>query len=147
MNPQLFWQFSCDTYAREEVKILCLHCQNKLGLNVNLLLLCAWLTKFDGSLSVADWQRLQEVIAQSELELAELREQRRQLEKGRPRYKAHMQQELELEARQQSAIITALGQLEYRKTSDNPLCSYFSAANCHDKQCLQRLLALFSISK
>lgn len=41
--PPRLWDFSLDRYARPGVADACLHLQDEQGVNVNLLLWCAWL--------------------------------------------------------------------------------------------------------
>ena len=40
--PHPFWSFSLETYGRPEIGSACLKLQEKLGVDVNLLLLCVW---------------------------------------------------------------------------------------------------------
>lgn len=64
-NP--FWQFSLSVYQDEKVKEACLQFQNSEGINVNLLLLCCWLSyavdtiselEFkEACYSIANWQQ------------------------------------------------------------------------------------------
>lgn len=63
-----FWQFSLGVYQDENVKEACLLFQNREGVNVNLLLLCCWLSyaverisenEFEAACqSVTEWQSL-----------------------------------------------------------------------------------------
>ena len=67
LSPDGFWEFSLAFYAREQVGAACLSLQDRRGADVNILLLCCWLSTLkltidEGGLrsaveAVADWRR------------------------------------------------------------------------------------------
>ena len=42
LDEATFWQFAVDLYGKSDVSQVCIELQDKLGLNVNLLLLLCW---------------------------------------------------------------------------------------------------------
>ena len=42
-SPEPFWDYSLALYGRPGVEACCLRLQDRLGVDVNLLLLCCWL--------------------------------------------------------------------------------------------------------
>lgn len=49
-----FWRFSLDLYGRPEVAPACLRLQERLGLDVDLLLYCCWAASLGRTLSAGD---------------------------------------------------------------------------------------------
>ncbi|KTD22106.1 Uncharacterized conserved protein [Legionella lansingensis] len=50
-----FWQFSLHVYQNPDVKECCLNLQNSTGVNVNLLLLCCWLSSYTEAIEQAEF--------------------------------------------------------------------------------------------
>lgn len=57
-----FWQFSLTVYARPGVAEACLGLQDRLGLDVNLLLFCCWAGRRGRALSEADVRSLRAAV-------------------------------------------------------------------------------------
>ena len=129
LNPDAFWQFSCELYARPEVKQRCLAVQDKLQLNVNILLLCQWLAGHGKSLSVNDFSHLRAEIAASEDQLRSLRQQRSNLNKGSTEYRNVLHKELEWEMAQQRRLIAALAELDPLISSEHCLFNYIQSCD------------------
>ncbi|BDX04581.1 TIGR02444 family protein [Planctobacterium marinum] len=127
LNPEAFWQFSCELYALPGVKELCLDAQNRLCLNVNILLLCQWLTHHGKSISVEGFIRLQEAIAESENTLLSLRQKRNSLIKASTEYKTALQNELDWEMKQQQTLIKTLAKATRVNASEHCLYSYIQS--------------------
>ena len=58
-----FWQFSLDFYQRDGVAAACLTLQDRLGLDVNILLYAAWLASQGRTASVADFEQVDLLLA------------------------------------------------------------------------------------
>ncbi len=59
-----FWDYSLEAYARPGVADACLGLQDRLGADVNLLLLACWVAdRGGGALSRDDWRRLSTATA------------------------------------------------------------------------------------
>lgn len=59
-----FWDYSLEAYARPGVADACLGLQDRLGVDVNLLLFACWVAdRGGGALSRDDWRRLSRTIA------------------------------------------------------------------------------------
>ena len=58
-----FWQFSLDFYRRDGVAEACLTLQDRLGLDVNILLYAAWLASQGRTASVADFEQVDLLVA------------------------------------------------------------------------------------
>lgn len=58
-----FWQFSLDFYQRDGVAGACLMLQDRLGLDVNILLYAAWLASQGRTATVADFEQVDLLIA------------------------------------------------------------------------------------
>lgn len=61
-NP--FWEYSCSAYGREGVASLCLELQDRLDVDVNVLLYAAWLGFLGRSLSQEHLQGVDEQVRQ-----------------------------------------------------------------------------------
>ncbi|KTC87288.1 MULTISPECIES: TIGR02444 family protein [Legionella] len=59
-NP--FWQFSLKLYRHEKVKTACLSFQNQEGVNVNLLLVCCWLSYAIEAISQLEFNQAYQLI-------------------------------------------------------------------------------------
>lgn len=59
-NP--LWQFSLKLYQHEEVKEACLSFQNEEGVNVNLLLVCCWLSYAIEAISQLEFEQAYQQI-------------------------------------------------------------------------------------
>lgn len=111
-NP--FWDFSLATYARPGVAEACLALQDRLGLDVNLLLFCLWAGRCGRRLEAAELRRLR-AAAQPwhEAVVLPLRGVRRRLKgSGEPAHEALRQRvkrdELEAERLEQDLLQAAL---------------------------------------
>lgn len=58
-----FWQFSLDFYQRDGVAEACLTLQDRLGLDVNILLYAAWLASQGRTASAADFEQVDLLVA------------------------------------------------------------------------------------
>lgn len=144
LEPEAFWQFACELYEADGVKERCLYSQNQLGLNVNLLLLCAWLARHQRTLTQGQWQKVIQSLENSDKKLVELRQQRQSHTRGSSSYKACLQQELELEAQQQQLILRTLNDEDLPGASLHPLVGYFEASGCNETRTRDELVVLFS---
>lgn len=142
-DADAFWQFSGELYQKKGVKELCLQCQDEFSLNVNLLLFCGWLWRFDISLTIPQWRIVQQVITQSESELHELRKQRKCQVKNSKQYKACLERELQLEAQQQNLILQTAEGLNLQEVNEHPLRSYFAYTACGGDHLLETLISVF----
>jgi uncharacterized protein (TIGR02444 family) len=57
-----FWQFSLKLYQHEEVREACLSFQNQEGVNVNLLLVCCWLSYAIEAISQLEFEQAYQQI-------------------------------------------------------------------------------------
>ena len=104
-----FWAFSLALYARPDVADACLDAQDRLGADVNLLLLTAWLAAQGRMPETQSWTQLIAVSSRWQRDiLGPLRARRRAL-KGHPGYEAIKDKELETEKTCQAALVSALG--------------------------------------
>ncbi|WP_439134656.1 TIGR02444 family protein [Pseudomaricurvus sp.] len=55
--PESLWDFSLSIYAEPEMEALCLHLQDRRGINVNLLLWALWLDARSRPFQLALWQQ------------------------------------------------------------------------------------------
>lgn len=60
-NP--FWRFSMSVYGDRAVQDCCLYCQDKHGVDINLLLFCCWLDQQQRPLQPALLQRARRAVA------------------------------------------------------------------------------------
>jgi len=58
-----FWAYSLHVYARPGVSAACLRLQDELGLDVNLLLFALYAGRTGHAIDVADWWRLDALVA------------------------------------------------------------------------------------
>ncbi|MCY7295651.1 TIGR02444 family protein [Alteromonas sp. a30] len=102
---QQFWDFSLEFYSFGDVQRLVLTLQDEFDLNVNLLLLCGFLSDLDCALSENNIEQLIQGINASEAQIKTLREKRRATKSvSQVQYHALKQQELEMEQHQQRKI-------------------------------------------
>lgn len=145
-DPEAFWQFACDLYAKDGVQSLCLCSQNTLGLNINVILFCAWLKRFDKQLTASQWQTIRQAIAPSDFELAKLRQQRNRYVKGTEHYRTCLRQELKLEAQQQKHILRTIENTVLPDADEHPLLGYFESMTCTDTLTRNKFIVLFNTS-
>ncbi|MDO6711095.1 TIGR02444 family protein [Aliiglaciecola sp. 2_MG-2023] len=106
-----FWQFSLLHYAKSEVKRLTLHLQNEYSMNVNLLLICAYLDTHNRQVSSSQFVELSEFIAPSVAQVETIRRLRIDAKTNKPNtYAKLLEQELEAEKQQQTLIISFCNQ-------------------------------------
>jgi len=55
--PESLWDFSLSIYSNPEMEALCLHLQDRRGINVNLLLWALWLDARSRPFQLALWQQ------------------------------------------------------------------------------------------
>ncbi|MBT1451426.1 TIGR02444 family protein [Glaciecola sp. XM2] len=102
-----FWDYSLLVYKHDEVKHACLHLQDMMHLNVNILLLMMYLRNHNKMLAFDDIQKLESAINASDMQLKKHRAKRRGLTHvDESLYKEALAQELELERLQQAQIVT-----------------------------------------
>ncbi|MFS1701631.1 TIGR02444 family protein [Alteromonas sp. AMM-1] len=114
LTPEAFWQYSVNHYGKPGVAEACLILQDNFGINVNLLLLYSWCIAHNITLTAETRNALAVSVATTNPAIEQHRVQRRQA-KGTPQYNALKQQELNLEALQQQALVAVLN------TSQNPV--------------------------
>lgn len=134
LNPEAFWQYSLTTYQQLEVKELCLLSQEQFDLNVNVILLCGWLNRFDKTLKVNQLELLLSEIAGSQSELKDLRRLRNDYMKDSEAYKACLGKELQHEALQQQQLLNTLAGFTLLAVDRHPLSVYFEWAQCNDSR-------------
>lgn len=112
LTAEEFWAFSLGIYKADDVKNACLHLQDSLDINVNMLLLLLYMAKLNYACDYQDIAVLQEAIADSERVLKAHRKMRKQLKLGDPQaYKAALEDELALEKAQQNILVSRAAQL------------------------------------
>ena len=156
-QPEAFWRYSIDTYSQPGMKDLCLACQDQLGLNVNVVLLCGWVNIFGKTLTHKQMQSLLQSIETSEIGLNKQRQVRNNHERGSDAYKDCLKQELALEGEQQKILLQELakydlveGGFDSAKASSavsHPLNMYFSFSGINNPLMEQDLLTVFADSK
>jgi len=110
VSEQGFWQFSLAYYGRHKKPLL--QCQDKYGLNVNLLLWCKYLDSLDIVLKNNHFSTIISSIHHSEQELIQLRQLRKPLKGRAPEAYAHiLEAELLLEQQQQHIIVDQFAHL------------------------------------
>jgi len=111
LQAEAFWQYSLQTYAQEDVKKQCLLLQTDNNANVNMILLCGFLTENDYFVSAEILASLNQRIENIDQQLRALRIKRnscktQQLEL----YRTLLAEELVLEKHQQATMIAALNE-------------------------------------
>ena len=124
--PEHFWDFACRHYANESVKNTCLELQDRYGMNVNLLLFCAYLDHHGQALSRAAIQQVLECIQSSDEALIAFRQARKQA-KHTDAYPSMLVQELELEKRQQQVLLETAGKRVKNTSQPHNLREYLYA--------------------
>ncbi|WP_026376233.1 TIGR02444 family protein [Aestuariibacter salexigens] len=107
MQAESFWQFSIEFYGIRPVKQDCLSLQDDHGLNVNLILCCAYADYCNITLSVEQILALRESLNELDEVTQQHRHMRRSLSKDASEYADALRRELELEKRQQQRLIEA----------------------------------------
>lgn len=70
LDPDFFWNFSLDAYARPGVARLCLTLQDDHGLDVNVLLFCCWIAQSRSApVAECDIERLVGEVAPTNVEV------------------------------------------------------------------------------
>jgi uncharacterized protein (TIGR02444 family) len=106
LDPDVFWRFSISLYGESSIKELCLSLQDQHSADVNLMLLYVWLDQQNISITSPERESLEALSNEWQTHwLHPLRKQRKTLGRTAPEYKAILQQELELERREQQALI------------------------------------------
>ncbi|MDO6694378.1 TIGR02444 family protein [Aliiglaciecola sp. 3_MG-2023] len=140
-----FWQFSLFHYANSEVKRLALCLQNDYSLNVNLLLLCAFLDRHNRQLSVKQFIRLTKFIAQSVEEVEGIRKLRIEAKNPQPAlYAQLLEQELQAEKAQQKQLIEFCNKTRLTKQAKSNFEHYLNSLeyqNNGDLKCILKQLA------
>ena len=131
-----FWQFSLSWYARPGVSQACIELQDKLGLNVNLMLLLCWCEQQNLQLSAEQIERLGlSLKVWSEKYTQPLRQLRRQiaLEDHADESVKHaiFDAEMALEKSEQRLLICAFSHFNLTKSDEaaQNLTRYVSAAD------------------
>ena len=147
LQADAFWEFACELYAGEGVASVCLDLQDRLGLNVNMILFCYYASANKCQFAAAEFKACSQAIRSGEHALLAHRKLRK-AQKGRPGYEAMLEQELNLERAQQQEIISYFNTvLRGRKpcrddqndfevrTSSNNMIAYLSSTELTDEQC------------
>ncbi len=103
-----FWDFSFTVYTRTGVAELCLMMQDHYGFDINLILLMLWLEKQQLSPTQEGWAELLEVSSHWQKTLLAPAREERQKAKGSEFYEQLKAQELELEKKEQQALLGCL---------------------------------------
>ena len=156
-QAEAFWRYSTDTYSQLGMKDLCLACQDQLGLNVNVILLCGWVSVFGKTLTRRQVQGLLWSIKETEAKLKKQRLARNRYKRGSDAYRDCLKQELALEGEQQKILLQELakyylveGGFDSAKASSavsHPLNMYFSFSGINNPLMEQDLLTVFADSK
>ncbi len=140
-----FWLYSIGIYQQASVKRACLAMQNQHGLNVNILLLCGYLTKSEIFINKIGFEYLIDQIKDLDKETSRLRQIRIASKNEAEKYSQLLKQELDLEKRQQQQLIASLNRVqETHKTStlreqDN-YQNYYYATHADNQQMLQDMM-------
>jgi uncharacterized protein (TIGR02444 family) len=103
--PDAFWEYSLSVYQHNEVKDACLLLQDRMDLNVNVILSMMYLCKHDRMYHFEDIEKLEADILPSEKNLKRHRAIRRDLKNINDlRYRQALSEELALEKEQQELI-------------------------------------------
>lgn len=142
-----FWQFSCELYARDGVKELCLQGQEDYGLNVNLVLLCHWLYQDHSGLDSKGFSNIKIEISGIESQVKTQRSKRKRLCKGEPEYQQCLALELQLEKQMQHEILFALQKQSITDSDEHCLAQYLAAEGVTAADWLQVILNHFASNK
>jgi len=105
IDPDNFWEYSLAVYQHDEVKQACLFLQDRMDLNVNVILSMMYLCKYDRMYQFEDIEKLEADILPSERLLKRHRAKRRDLKSiHESLYKQALNEELALEKEQQARI-------------------------------------------
>jgi uncharacterized protein (TIGR02444 family) len=106
MQADEFWHYALDVYQQEGVKQACLDLQDKMQLNVNLILAMMYLCKHGLMYRYDDFSEVEQAIAESEKKLKHHRRKRRGLKKiDESLYEKALSEELTMEKAQQAIIV------------------------------------------
>lgn len=147
LQAEQFWHYSLRVYEQGGVKQHCLSLQNEFGLNVNMLLLCGFLTQHKIFVSAGILQALSQHIETIDQELKELRSNRiasKSLEQDL--YRNLLKQELILEKSQQATLISVLNSLrnngmEFIDQNKDNFMSYHQSLETADVQILNDIMS------
>lgn len=107
-----FWQWSCHVYQNKEVATICLSVQDKLGLNVNYLLLSLWTEAQSIRMNQDIWLFIIDAAKDAEKAVHYIREKRVSLKNTSP------------DAYQQALLIELKAEKEHQKQAMQALCNY-----------------------
>lgn len=149
LDKEKFWQYSVTRYPKGDIAPLTLLLQDQHGVNVNVLLLVCWCLENNTVINLVQLKSVIDAAANSDVQLKLHREKRkaaRPVSKGSnlsqtstdtsqsggehnpeegagkstANYEALKEQELELEKKQQEAIVEAFCQLDVHRISAQP---------------------------
>ena len=158
-QAEAFWRYSTDTYSQLGMKDLCLACQDQLGLNVNVILLCGWVSVFGKTLTRRQVQGLLWSIKETEAKLKKQRLARNRYKRGSDAYRDCLKQELAQESEQQRILLQKLAECDLTEGvfdskeangsvfQSHPLKTYFSLCGVNNHEIEQGLLVNLSDSK
>lgn len=107
LDPEIFWRFAVTLYGKPGVKSLCLSLQNDHTADINLVLLYLWLDQQHIAVTGSDRSALETLAEDWQASfLRPLRDQRKAHARTSPDYKTILREELELERREQHALIS-----------------------------------------
>lgn len=114
-----FWQYSVEVYSQAAAQRACLYLQDEAGLNVNLLLMCGFLTNQGAKLSSEQFNALCRAVKPA-ADQTQLHRQRRKKAKkdSSGDYAQLLQQELVLERQQQQCMIDWLNKQEIKPATE-----------------------------
>lgn len=107
-----FWQWSCQVYQNKEVATICLSVQEKLGLNVNYLLLSLWAEAQQIRMNKDVWLAVISTAQEAEKAVHYIRNKRMTLKNTSP------------DAYQQALLIELKAEKEHQKQAIQALCNY-----------------------
>lgn len=108
LDHNAFWTFSLNIYARPETANHLIELQDRVGLDVNLALLCHWCDQHRSFPHKTSWILMLRTSQFWQDEILSPYRNRRRREKDSPDYEYFKRQELALERQAQKALIAAL---------------------------------------
>ncbi|WP_018982292.1 TIGR02444 family protein [Salinimonas chungwhensis] len=120
LSPETFWAFSTKLYSDPALAARCLRLQDNAGVNVNMLLFLCWCLQHQRIVVLKQWHTLKAAIAHSDQELQQHRQRRSAAKEPESPEHADYEQlkhtELELEAQQQSVLVSAFNNMNVDST-------------------------------
>ncbi|MFC4698629.1 TIGR02444 family protein [Glaciecola siphonariae] len=126
-----FWAFCLEIYAVDEVKRACLHLQDEMMFNVNILLLMMYLCKHDLAFDFDDIEKLEQGILRSNRALKKHRVKRRGIKQvSQSLYEKALSEELDMERQQQKELLAIASTMKFKHIPVKKVLSEQIAATC-----------------